>query len=123
MTQELPQNQTGDDFERKNVSKRYNNESEHSCVAKEQPTGAMMVDTDLTTTLKSPCVFVQKNLCKACGLCIAFCPKKVLSKGFGISEMGYEFTVYAGEGCIGCGTCFYVCPEPGAITVVKRSFS
>ena len=68
----------------------------------------------------SPCVFVQKNLCKACGLCITFCPKKVLSKGFGISEMGYEFTVYAGEGCTGCGTCFYVCPEPGAITVVKR---
>ena len=64
-------------------------------------------------------VIVKPELCKACGLCIEFCPKKVLSKGKAISGMGYEFTVYYGEGCIGCGTCFYVCPEPGAIAVVR----
>jgi NAD-dependent dihydropyrimidine dehydrogenase PreA subunit len=22
-----------------------------------------------------------------------------------------------GEGCTGCGICFYCCPEPGALTV------
>jgi len=64
-------------------------------------------------------VIVKPELCKACGLCIEFCPKKVLSKGKAISGMGYEFTVYGGEGCSGCGTCFYVCPEPGAIAVVR----
>ena len=66
------------------------------------------------------CVIVKPDLCKACGLCIEFCPKKVLQKGKAISGMGYEFTVYCGEGCSGCGTCFYVCPEPDAITVIQR---
>ena len=68
-------------------------------------------------------VIVKAELCKACGLCIEFCPKKVLSRGKAISGMGYEFTVYVGEGCIGCGTCFYVCPEPDAITVIQRKSS
>jgi NAD-dependent dihydropyrimidine dehydrogenase PreA subunit len=68
-------------------------------------------------------VIVKKELCKACGLCIEFCPKKVLSKGTTISEMGYEYTVYCGEGCIGCGICFYVCPEPDALTVYKKERS
>ena len=66
------------------------------------------------------CVIVKPELCKACGLCIEFCPKKVLHQGKAISSMGYEFTVYSGEGCSGCGTCFYVCPEPDAVTVVQR---
>jgi len=26
---------------------------------------------------------------------------------------------YSGEGCTGCGACFYCCPEPGAITVYR----
>ena len=64
-------------------------------------------------------VIIKPELCKACGLCIEFCPKKVLHKGKTISSMGYEFTVYVGEGCIGCGTCFYVCPEPDAIVVIR----
>jgi NAD-dependent dihydropyrimidine dehydrogenase PreA subunit len=25
--------------------------------------------------------------------------------------------VYAGEGCIGCATCFYTCPEPHALEI------
>ena len=68
-------------------------------------------------------VIIKPELCKACGLCIEFCPKKVLAKGKAISGMGYEFTVYCGEGCIGCGTCFYVCPEPGVVTVIQRKSS
>ncbi len=70
---------------------------------------------------EGPTVIVHADNCKACGLCIAFCPKKVLAKGTAINILGYEATVYAGTGCIGCGTCFYVCPEPGAITVIKKA--
>ncbi|MDR1492121.1 MAG: 4Fe-4S binding protein [Planctomycetaceae bacterium] len=92
----------------------------------------MPVKTDNTTILETDSVLtstslsqnayvvVKKELCKACGLCIEFCPKKALFKGTNISEMGYEYTVYCGEGCIGCGTCFYVCPEPDALTVYKK---
>jgi len=76
--------------------------------------------SDKVDSNQKSCVIIKQDLCKACGLCIEFCPKKVLQKGKAISSMGYEFTVYCGEGCIGCGTCFYVCPEPDAITVIQR---
>jgi NAD-dependent dihydropyrimidine dehydrogenase PreA subunit len=34
--------------------------------------------------------------------------------------MGYHPVEYIGEGCTGCGVCFYVCPEPGTIKVYKK---
>ena len=68
---------------------------------------------------RAPGVVVHADLCKACGLCIRHCPRKVLRRGKAINELGYEATEYVGEGCVGCGTCFYVCPEPGALTVVR----
>ena len=68
-----------------------------------------------------PGVTIHADLCKACGLCIEHCPKHVLQRGTRINALGYEATEYAGDGCVGCGTCFYVCPEPGAITVVRPS--
>ena len=80
---------------------------------------AMPLDDKSNSSQKSY-VIVKPELCKACGLCIEFCPRKVLHKGKSISGMGYEFTVYCGKGCSGCGTCFYVCPEPETITVIKR---
>jgi len=70
--------------------------------------------------IEGPHVIIHGDLCKACGLCIEFCPKKVLVKGEAINSLGYESTVYAGEGCSACGTCFYICPEPGAVTVIKK---
>ena len=32
--------------------------------------------------------------------------------------MGYLYAEYV-DGCIGCGNCFYACPEPGAVTVIE----
>ncbi len=55
--------------------------------------------------------------CKACGRCIAACPKKVLALGTKLNARGYVFAEYAGAGCIGCLQCFYACPEPNAIEV------
>ena len=55
--------------------------------------------------------------CKACGRCIAACPKKVIALGTELNARGYVFAKYAGAGCIGCLNCFYVCPEPNAIAV------
>ena len=55
--------------------------------------------------------------CKACGRCIAACPKKVIAMGTELNPRGYVFAKYAGAGCIGCLNCFYVCPEPNAIEV------
>ena len=36
-----------------------------------------------------------------------------------LNKMGIKPVGYKGEGCIGCAICFYNCPEPYAIKVVK----
>lgn len=55
--------------------------------------------------------------CKACERCILACPANVLKMGEEINERGYHFVKYSGDGCIGCGACYYTCPEPLAIEV------
>jgi len=55
--------------------------------------------------------------CKACERCIVACPVNVLEMGDETNERGYHFAIYSGEGCIGCGACYYTCPEPLAIEV------
>ncbi|HPJ30049.1 MAG TPA: AMP-binding protein [Methanothrix sp.] len=55
--------------------------------------------------------------CKACDRCVMACPANVLSLGEELNARGYHFVVYSGEGCTGCGNCYYTCPEPFAIEV------
>ena len=57
---------------------------------------------------------IFKAWCKACGICIAFCPKGVLA----IDEEGYPF-VKDLDACTGCGWCEIRCPD-FAITVESR---
>jgi len=49
------------------------------------------------------------------------CPPKGLSLSPKLNRYGYHVAAYQGWGCTGCGICFLVCPEPGAITVLVRS--
>ena len=44
--------------------------------------------------------------CKGCGICAAFCPKKVLA----VSEVG-KVEAIAEENCIICGQCEMRCPD------------
>ena len=55
--------------------------------------------------------------CKSCSRCVVACPKHCIEIGKDLNARGYHSAVYLGEGCIGCGTCFYCCPEPNAIAV------
>ncbi len=64
---------------------------------------------------------VNQEECKGCGLCVDACAVKVLRLAVGLNHYGYHPAEYTGHGCNGCGLCFYACPEPGAITVYKRS--
>ncbi|NOQ51295.1 MAG: AMP-binding protein [Desulfuromonadaceae bacterium] len=68
---------------------------------------------------EKPSVTIHADLCKACGLCIVHCPKNILSVSDKINELGYPATIVTGDGCIGCANCYLVCPEPGAVTVVR----
>ena len=58
-------------------------------------------------------VSFREDRCKGCGLCVAGCPKKIITlrsdvlnaKGFhpaGIEEM---------DKCIGCASCAIMCPD------------
>lgn len=63
---------------------------------------------------------IEANLCKGCRMCVQTCPKHCIYIGNSINEIGYQYAVFkTGTACTACGLCFYVCPEPGAITVFK----
>ena len=62
---------------------------------------------------------ISSNECKGCKLCIEACPKKCITISSDINELGYQYAVFNSSGCTACGFCYYICPEPGAITVVK----
>ena len=46
-------------------------------------------------------------------------PPKVLRLSERLNHYGYHYAEYLGAGCSGCGICFFACPEPGGITVLK----
>lgn len=57
---------------------------------------------------------IFENRCKGCGICVAFCPKKVL----GLSEIE-KVTVLNEKDCIACRQCEMRCPDY-AIFVEKQ---
>ncbi len=56
-------------------------------------------------------VFITKDQCKGCDLCIEFCPKSVLARSQGFNAKGYHYPVVAKAECINCRLCVTVCPE------------
>jgi len=64
---------------------------------------------------------IDGELCKECLLCIEACAPDVLKVSETLNKMGYHPVEYIGDGCTGCGVCFYVCPEPGTIRVFKKT--
>ena len=57
-------------------------------------------------TRKRGRVTVFENWCKGCGLCIAFCPQKVLASG----PDGHTIVAH-GEKCVACDWCYEHCPD------------
>ena len=66
-------------------------------------------------------VIIKPEECKGCARCVNACPKKVLKMETRLNAMGFPYAYYTGDGCIGCGACFYNCPEPGAVTVTEET--
>lgn len=65
-------------------------------------------------------VWVNENNCKACNLCVAYCPAGVLTM---VSEpktiLGAMVKVVYPDSCIGCSDCELECPD-FAIMVADR---
>jgi len=51
-------------------------------------------------------ITLKSERCKGCGICAAFCPKKVLA----ISTLG-QIEIVNGKDCIACGQCELRCPD------------
>ncbi len=57
-------------------------------------------------------VVINRDHCKACGLCIEFCPQDVLGTSEQRNEAGfYPVEVKRPEECIGCMNCALMCPD------------
>lgn len=48
---------------------------------------------------------IKREWCKGCGICVAFCPKKVL----GLENE--KIAILDGDSCIKCGQCELRCPD------------
>ena len=64
---------------------------------------------------EEPKIDIFKAWCKACGICVAFCPTGALAK----DEAGNPYVKDA-EKCIACGWCEIRCPD-FAITVGRKN--
>lgn len=51
-------------------------------------------------------VKIKPAWCKGCGICVAFCPKKVLEL-----DRNQKVVMADREGCIKCGQCELRCPD------------
>lgn len=63
---------------------------------------------------KEYAIDIYRAWCKACGICVAFCPRECL----GLNENGAP-VVLKPERCTGCGWCELHCPD-FAISVHER---
>ncbi|MCL6610605.1 MAG: 4Fe-4S binding protein [Peptococcaceae bacterium] len=61
---------------------------------------------------KKVALILERDRCKGCGLCIAFCSRRLLRAGEDLNALGYypvEMTDM--ERCTGCGNCSVICPD------------
>ena len=76
----------------------------------------------MSESMKYPFPVIDSDICKGCNLCVAACPTDVLVISEKLNSKGFHYAEYTGEGCVGCGNCFYTCPEPSAVTVYLKDY-
>ena len=55
---------------------------------------------------------VQPERCKGCGICVAFCPERILVPGGKLNSYGYAAVKTIKDGtCRGCLHCYVMCPD------------
>ena len=58
--------------------------------------------------IRTPHIWTNPHLCKACGKCITACPKQVIGK---VGFLWHKHIVIKNaENCKGCKKCIQICP-------------
>lgn len=67
-------------------------------------------------------VLIDRERCKGCGICVEFCPQKVLRLGVAYNARGYRPILLdeSQHTCTGCAICAVVCPDV-VFTVYRES--
>ena len=64
-----------------------------------------------------PKIEIDKELCKACKLCMIHCPKQIIALSEELNNKGERYAVQTdGSKCTGCKICGIMCPD-AAISV------
>ncbi|ADR18195.1 indolepyruvate ferredoxin oxidoreductase subunit alpha [Calditerrivibrio nitroreducens] len=59
-----------------------------------------------------PKVIIDTDKCKGCGICIVYCPKKILRFSGKFNTSGYNYVECIDEFlCILCKSCALMCPD------------
>ncbi len=65
-------------------------------------------------------ISIAQEECKGCKRCLTACPRNLIDISGELNKQGYfPIHVEFPDRCIGCGSCFLQCPEPGAITIYE----
>jgi 2-oxoglutarate ferredoxin oxidoreductase subunit delta len=59
--------------------------------------------------------FINRDWCKGCGICVYFCPKKVLEL-----DDGNKAFAKRPEDCICCEVCEFMCPDLAIEVITYR---
>lgn len=62
---------------------------------------------------------IDKERCKACSMCIAACPQKIIRLSSRLNNQGYHYAEQTDEEkCTGCRLCGMICPD-SAVSVYR----